>query len=57
VRLTPNDAAAHNLLGLSLIGAQKTDEAIAEFRASLAIQPANNDASGYLERTLKATGR
>ena len=57
VRLTPNDAAAHNLLGLALIGAQKTDEAIAEFRASLAIQPANNDASGYLERTLKATGR
>jgi cytochrome c-type biogenesis protein CcmH/NrfG len=57
VRLTPNDAAAHNLLGLSLIGAQKIDEAIAEFQASLAIQPANNDASGYLERTLKATGR
>jgi tetratricopeptide (TPR) repeat protein len=57
VRLTPNDAAAHNLLGLALIGAQKIDEAIAEFQASLAIQPANNDASGYLERTLKATGR
>src|SRR5207237_10328792 len=57
VRLTPNDAAAHNLLGLALIGAQKTDEAIAEFRASLAIQPANHDASAYLERTLNATGR
>jgi Flp pilus assembly protein TadD len=57
VRLTPNDAAAHNLLGLALIGDQKVDEAIAEFRASLALQPENNDASGYLERTLKAVGR
>jgi tetratricopeptide (TPR) repeat protein len=57
VRLTPNDAAAHNLLGLALIGEQKIDEAIAEFRASLAIQPQNNDASGFLQRTLKAIGR
>ena len=55
VRLTPNDPAAHNLLGLALIGQQKIDEAIAEFRASLALQPGNNDAAGYLERTLKAT--
>jgi Flp pilus assembly protein TadD len=57
VRLTPSDFAAHNLLGLSLIGDQKVDEAIAEFRASLALQPENNDASGFLERTLKAAGR
>ena len=57
VRLTPSDFAAHNLLGLSLIGEQKVDEAIAEFRASLALQPQNNDASGFLERTLKAAGR
>ena len=57
VRLTPNDAGAHNLLGLSLIGQQKVDEAIAEFRASVALQPQNNDASGFLERTLKAAGR
>lgn len=57
VRLTPNDAAAHNLLGLALIGQQKIDDAIAEFRASLVIQPQNNDASGFLERTLKAAGR
>jgi protein O-mannosyl-transferase len=57
VRLTPGDFAAHNLLGLSLIGEQKIDEAIAEFRASLALQPDNNDASGFLERTLKAAGR
>jgi Flp pilus assembly protein TadD len=57
VRLTPKDPAAHNLLGLALIGEQKIDEAIAEFRASLALQPDNNDASGYLERTLKAVGR
>jgi Flp pilus assembly protein TadD len=56
-RLTPNDPAAHNLLGLALIGQQKIDEAIAEFRASLALQPGNNDAAGYLERTLKATSR
>jgi len=56
-RLTPNDPAAHNLLGLALIGQQKIDEAIAEFRASLALQPDNNDAAGYLERTLKAAGR
>jgi tetratricopeptide (TPR) repeat protein len=56
-RLTPNDPAAHNLLGLALIGQQKLDEAIAEFRASLALQPDNNDAAGYLERTLKAAGR
>ncbi len=56
-RLTPNDPAAHNLLGLALIGQQKIDEAIAEFRASLALQPNNNDAVGYLERTLKAAGR
>jgi tetratricopeptide (TPR) repeat protein len=57
VRLTPNEAAAHNLLGLALIGQQKIDEAVAEFRASLALQPDNNDASGFLERTLKAIGR
>jgi len=57
VRLTPTDPAAHNLLGLSLIGQQKIDEAIAEFRASLALQPQNNDAAGFLERTLKAAGR
>jgi Flp pilus assembly protein TadD len=56
VRLTPNEAAAHNLLGLALIGQQKIDEAVAEFRASLALQPDNNDASGFLERTLKAIG-
>jgi len=56
-RLTPNDPAAHNLLGLALIGQQKIDEAIVEFRASLALQPNNNDAVGYLERTLKAAGR
>jgi Flp pilus assembly protein TadD len=57
VRLTPNDPAAHNLLGLALVGQQKIDEAIGEFRASLALQPGNNDAAGYLERTLKAAGR
>ena len=57
VRLTPNEAAAHNLLGLALIGQQQVDDAIAEFRASLALQPDDNDASGFLERTLKATGR
>ncbi len=57
VRLTPNDPAAHNLLGLALIGQQMIDEAISEFRASLALQPDNNDAAGYLQRTLKATGR
>lgn len=57
VRLTPNDPAAHNLLGLSLIGEQQIDAAIAEFRASLALQPQNNDASGFLDRTLKAVGR
>jgi Flp pilus assembly protein TadD len=57
VRLTPGDPEAHNLLGLSLIGQQKVDEAIAEFRASLRLQPTNNDAAGYLERTLKAIGR
>jgi len=56
-RLTPNDPAAHNLLGLALIGQQKVDDAIAEFRASLALQPDNNDAAGYLERTLRAAGR
>jgi Flp pilus assembly protein TadD len=56
-RLTPNDPAAHNLLRLALIGAQKMDDAIAEFRASLALQPDNNDAAGYLDRTLKAIGQ
>jgi Flp pilus assembly protein TadD len=57
VRLTPGDPGAHNLLGLALVGEQKIDEAIAQFRASLALQPDNNDAAGYLERTLKAIGR
>lgn len=57
VRLTPGDPAAHNLLGLALIGEQHVDEAVAQFRASLALQPTDNDAAGYLERTLKATGR
>jgi protein O-GlcNAc transferase len=57
VRLTPDDPAAHNLLGLALIGQQKVDAAIAEFRTSLRLQPANNDATEYLERTLKALRR
>jgi Flp pilus assembly protein TadD len=57
VRRTPNDPAAHSLLGLALIGQQNIDEAIGEFRASLALQPENNDAAGYLQRTLKAIGR
>jgi Flp pilus assembly protein TadD len=57
VRLTPADPAAHNLLGLALIGEQKIEEAIVEFRASLALEPNSNDAAGYLERTLKAIGR
>ena len=57
VRLTPGDPEAHNLLGLALIGQQKVDEAIAEFRTSLRLRPTNNDATGYLERTLKAIGR
>lgn len=57
VRLTPGDADAHTLLGLALIGQQKIDEALAEFRTSLQLRPTNNDASGYLERTLKAIGR
>jgi Flp pilus assembly protein TadD len=57
VRLEPGDPAAHNLLGLALVGQQKIDEAIAEFRASLALRPNDNDATGYLERTLKAAGR
>jgi len=57
MRLTPNDPPAHNLLGLALIGQQKIDDAISEFRASLALQPENNDAAGYLQRTLKAIGR
>jgi hypothetical protein len=30
---------------------------LSEFRASLALQPDNNDAAGYLARTLKAAGR
>ena len=37
--------------------AVKVDDAIAEFRTSLRLRPANNDASGYLERTLKALSR
>ena len=57
VRLTPGDPEAHNLLGLALIGQQKVDDAIAEFRTSLRLRPTNNDATGYLERTLKAIGR
>jgi tetratricopeptide (TPR) repeat protein len=57
VRLTPGDPEAHNLLGLALIGQQKVDEAIAEFRTSLRLRPTNNDAAGYLERTLRAIGR
>jgi len=57
VRLTPGDPEAHNLLGLALIGQQKVDEAIGEFQASLRLRPTNNDAAGYLERTLKAIGR
>jgi protein O-mannosyl-transferase len=57
VRLTPGDPAAHSLLGLALIGEQNFDEGLAQFRASLALQPDNNDAAGYLERTLKALGR
>ena len=57
VRLAPGDPATHNLLGLALIGRQEIDEAISEFRASLALQPENNEAAGYLQRTLKAIGR
>jgi tetratricopeptide (TPR) repeat protein len=59
VRLTPRDPAAHNLLGLALAAARRFDEAIAEFRVSLSVEPATNPAQQYLERvaTLKRGGQ
>jgi Flp pilus assembly protein TadD len=57
IRRTPSDPDAHNLLGLALAGDGQIDDAIAEFRTSLQLRPENNDASGYLDRALKAARR
>ena len=54
VGLMPRDADAHVLLGLALVGQRKADEAIAQFRASLDIDPGHQAAREYLARVLKA---
>jgi len=54
VRLNPADAASHTVRGYALMRTQHLDDAIAEFRASLAIRPSNNDASRYLSDALAA---
>jgi Flp pilus assembly protein TadD len=54
VRLNPGDAASHTVRGYALMRTRHLDDAIAEFRASLAIRPSNNDASRYLSDALAA---
>ena len=52
VRLNPGDAASHTVRGYALMRTQHLDDAIEEFRASLAIRPSNNDASRFLSDAL-----
>jgi hypothetical protein len=50
----PRDADAHALLGLALVGQLRVDDAIAQFRTSLDIDPGHQAAREYLARALKA---
>ena len=43
VRLRPDDASAHFSLGFALVMQGKLDEAIAEYRTAIRIQPDNAD--------------
>jgi tetratricopeptide (TPR) repeat protein len=52
VVLTPDDADAHFNLGLVLAGAGKRDEAIASYKAALAINPKHEGAQKNLPRLL-----
>jgi Flp pilus assembly protein TadD len=54
VRLNPGDAASHTVRGYALMRTRHLDDAIGEFRASLAIRPSNNDATRYLSDALAA---
>jgi len=52
--LSPNDAAAHNLLGAALATEGDIDAARAEFERAVAIDPSNQQARNNLERARRA---
>ncbi|MCX7015541.1 MAG: tetratricopeptide repeat protein [Candidatus Sumerlaeota bacterium] len=49
-RVQPNDAAAHNSLGLALCQAGQTAEGLEEFRAALRIRPDYAEAEENLKK-------
>jgi protein O-mannosyl-transferase len=57
LRLSPGDADAHNILGVTLAQAGQIDQAISEFQQTLRINPQHVQARNNLGRALAITGR
>ncbi len=55
--LTPDDARAHNNLGVALAATGKSDEAIAEYRRSLELDESSSQTNNNLGRALAETGK
>jgi len=55
VTLAPNDAHAHVALGLYYQRAKKHARAIAELEQALRLDPRNEDAARYLEKSCQPT--
>jgi len=57
VRRHPNFADAHNTLGVALVSQAKNEEALAAFRAALALEPAHAEANSNAANLLFTLGR
>ena len=56
VSLLPDDAIAHDELGVALAGQGKLDEAIGELRRSLQIDPNDAEVRSHLAAVVAAKG-
>ena len=57
LELSPDDARAHNNLGLALAGTGKVEEAIAEYRRSLELDDRSSQTNNNLGSALAETGK
>jgi Flp pilus assembly protein TadD len=56
VTLRPDDPVVHDLLGLALAPQGKLDEAEAQFRRALEIDPTDGEVRGHLAAVLRLRG-
>ena len=56
LRLNPNNAEAHNNLGLALLASGKARESIAEFEAAMHLKPELKGAADNLQRAQAQLG-